>query len=418
MAKISYYLDTRSMGPEDECPIKIRVHARGSTSYLSTGLRTRADRWDAPSGTVGGPGAAALNARLARYSAKVDEALFSARMAGRLGSMTSKQIADMIRGMFGEEPSRDRKPRKDLFLPCLAAYRDRQTNAGTWEVYDRTVKALRAFDPGADTRTFADIGRGYLESFEADCLRGGRMKQNSVAILLRNIRAVFNWAIDEDLTSLYPFRKFVIRTEETRKRSLTVGQLRELFASEVTWQREYLDMFKLMFLLIGINAVDLFSAPPSAVENGRLNYRRAKTGKWYSVKIEPEAAEIMERYRGRGHLLSPLDSYGQLDDYLHRLNDGLKSVGRVEGPRGKVLEDGPWKALTTYWARHSWASVAYSLGIPVDVIGQALGHSDRRHDVTMIYIRQDAALVDEANRRVIDAVFGKKKSRRIRSSGG
>lgn len=406
MAKISYYLDTRPKRPEAgaKYPIKIRVHAKNQANFIDTGIRVSPDRWNADASVVTGSLAAKLNTRLSQISARIDDTLFAARMAGKLGKMTSLEIASMIRVALGEEPREVRKAGISV-LEKIEEYRDKQSKPGTWEVYNRTAKALLAFDPDARKIGFAEMDRNYLERFEAHCLRS--MKRNSVAILLRNIRTVFNRAIDDEITEAYPFRKFRIRTEETRKRSLTVEQLRELFASEVTWEREYLDMFRLMFYLIGINAVDLFSARPSDLEGGRLHYRRAKTGRRYSVKVEPEAMEIIDRYRGKDYLLSPLDRYASPADYLAHLNRGIKAIGRVEGKRGKVLEPGKWKAVTTYWARHSWASIAYGIGIPVDVIGQALGHSDRGHSVTMIYIRQDAGLVDEANRRVMDFVPGK-----------
>ena len=116
------------------------------------------------------------------------------------------------------------------------------------------------------------------------------MKINAYAIHLRNIRAVFNYAINEEYTTLYPFRKFKIKKEETRKRSLTVEQIRMLRDYPCDdYQKKYRDMFLLMFYLLGINAADLFLAKKTDVVNGRLEYKRAKTGKLYSVKIEPEA---------------------------------------------------------------------------------------------------------------------------------
>ena len=68
------------------------------------------------------------------------------------------------------------------------------------------------------------------------------------------------------------------------------------------------------------------------------------------------------------------------------------------------MGEGPFEELSTYWARHTWATLAYNIGIPVDIIGQALGHSDRSHSVTFTYIDTDVTKVDEANRRVIDLI--------------
>lgn len=100
---------------------------------------------------------------------------------------------------------------------------------------------------------------------------------NSQSIELRNIRAVFNQAINEDVAELnaYPFRKFKIKTEATRKRSLTIEQLRRLrdFECEES-QRQYRDMFMLIFYLAGINTVDLFNL--KKITNGYIEYRRPK----------------------------------------------------------------------------------------------------------------------------------------------
>ena len=59
-----------------------------------------------------------------------------------------------------------------------------------------------------------------------------------------------------------------------------------------------------------------------------------------------------------------------------------------------------------YWARHSWATIAFSIGISKDVISLALGHSNGSQ-VTSIYINPDLKQIDNANRRVIDYVCGK-----------
>lgn len=60
--------------------------------------------------------------------------------------------------------------------------------------------------------------------------------------------------------------------------------------------------------------------------------------------------------------------------------------------------------LTTYFARHTWATLAYEIGIPLDTISQALGHSFGNR-TTLIYVKNDQAKVDAANRKVIDYLF-------------
>lgn len=118
-----------------------------------------------------------------------------------------------------------------------------------------------------------------LENFEAWMAK--TMKVNAYAIHLRNIRTVFNYAIDEEYTTLYPFRRFSIKKEETRKRSLTVEQIRLLrdYPCE-EYQIRYRDIFMLMFYLIGVNAADLFNAKHSALVTVALNTKGLKRGNY------------------------------------------------------------------------------------------------------------------------------------------
>ena len=67
--------------------------------------------------------------------------------------------------------------------------------------------------------------------------------------------------------------------------------------------KEYQDMFMLMFYLIGVNSIDLYKASPDSIVDGRFEYKRSKTGRLFSIKVEPEAMEIIERYKGKEHLL-------------------------------------------------------------------------------------------------------------------
>ena len=253
---------------------------------------------------------------------------------------------------------------------------------------------------------FEDVTKEWLTSFE-NFLAQTSPSKNARNIHLRNIRAVFNYGIDNELTTAYPFRKFKIRSVPTAKRSLTVEQLRTLFNFPVEpFQEQYLDMFKLIFFLIGINTVDLFRLKPDNLQNGRLTYVRAKTGRMYDIKVEPEAMEIINKYRGKNYLINVLDRYDNYKDYAKRLNDNLKHIGKVKrvGLGGKKVITPIFPSLTTYYARHTWATLAYSLDIPKETISSALGH-EIGNRITSIYINFDQRKVDEANRKLIDYVL-------------
>ena len=141
------------------------------------------------------------------------------------------------------------------------------------------------------------------------------------------------------------------------------------------------------------------------VTEGRIEYNRSKTKRLYSIKVEPEAMAIIEKYRGKGRLLDILDRYGNHKDYVKRLNGNLQRIGVVkrEGRGGKKVLNPLFPTLTTYWARHTWATIAASLDIPKETIAAALGHGG--NTVTDIYIDFDRKKVDDANRRVMDWVL-------------
>lgn len=127
----------------------------------------------------------------------------------------------------------------------------------------------------------------------------------------------------------------------------------------------------LMFYMIGINASDLFLAKKTDVVNGRLEYRRHKTGRLYSIRIGPEAMEIINRYAGKGeYLLDIMDDYGNYKDFLHRMGMALKQIGEMErkGLGGKKVRELLFPDLSLYWSRHTWATVAAELDIPMETI--------------------------------------------------
>ncbi len=254
---------------------------------------------------------------------------------------------------------------------------------------------------------FEDITKDWLVAFD-NFMAQTAPSRNARNIHLRNIRAVFNDAIDNDITTFYPFRRLQIKPEPTAKRNLTAEELRTLFSFPAEEHAlYYIDIFKLIFLMIGINVVDLCRL--KELVKGRAEFKRAKTHRLYSIKVEPEAMEIIERHRGKEWLIDVLDRYTNHNDFTRRMDKTLKKVGPVKraGRGGKKFYSPLFPKLTTYWARHSWATIAMSLDIPRDTIAHALGHGT--NTVTDIYIDFDQSKVDEANRKVIDWVlYGKK----------
>lgn len=404
MATTKFYLDTRRFIPGKPCQIRLGLCFRGKTALFSTGIAVLPEQWDKNTCTiVRHPQKLYLNARLAKLKSDWDIAIMQLAESGEAKKAKSPaELKEMI--LFHLNPDSD-MPKSGLFLSRFREFAQSRNAPRTKERYEDTIKKIQAFDSHAPHLTFEDIDKKWLMHFEK-FMEQTSPSANARAIHLRNIRAVFNDALDDEIISCYPFRKFKIRTQATIKRSLSVEELRTLMTYPCEeYQVIYRDMFMLMFYLCGINAVDLLNARPDAIVNGRLEYIRAKTHKPYSIKIEPEAMALIEKYRGTDYLLNIMDERANYADFLRRMDKALKQIGGMErvGRGGKKVRQPLFPKLSQYWCRHTWATIAAELDIPKETIAAGLGHGGR--SVTDIYIRFDRKKVDEANRKIIDFVL-------------
>ena len=289
-----------------------------------------------------------------------------------------------------------------LFKEHFKKFITSKGNLRTKEIYLYTINKIKKYDD-IESLTFEDINLQWLKVLQQKMSDEG-LSINAQSIHFRNIRAVFNDAIDNELISqnTYPFRRFKIKTEKTIKRSLSIEELVTLRDYKCEkYLEKYRDIFMLTFYLIGINTIDLLHL--KEVQNEKIEYRRAKTKRLYSIQVLPEAKIIIDKYKGKDYLLDVLDIYGNYKDFSRRLNRNLKRIGVIEiGKKGKKSIKPIFPQLTTYWARHTWATIAASLEIPKETIAAALGHGG--NTVTDIYINFDQKKIDEANRKIIEYI--------------
>lgn len=393
------FLDTRAA--KGEAPLKIAIAHEKKTAYLHLGIKLLSEQWDANTHEViKHPNKKEYNVFIRNRLSLVEKELLRLQTMGETSGKSATEIKDMVQCAIDPD-TRAKKEDSRLFLARFKRYVSLKTKKKTVKALNWTIDWLSEFDKNLGKRSFDDITSDYLKDFLAHCQK---LSTNSKAILMRNIRAVFNDAIDEWITNNYPFRRLSIKTEKTRKKALTLSQLRLLKSYNCEeWINEYRDMFFLMFYLRGINAVDLFSAKKSQIVNGRLEYRRSKVGSLFSIKIEPEAQEIISRYGGKDFLLNVLDRYNDYEDYLHHMNAALKKIGCERNKFGKIIGDGLFPELSSNWARHSWVTTGINLGISKETMSRGAGHSFGVK-VTEVYIDYDMKAVDEANRKIIDAL--------------
>lgn len=244
--------------------------------------------------------------------------------------------------------------------------------------------------------------------------KGGR----AAALYITQLKAVYNKAKmefnDEDAgivrMPFNPFSKVKVKEDVPEKRSVTIEQLKAIMAlpDRKETQPNHMcrynlakNVFILSFLLMGMNAADLYNCPQQDGE--RITYERTKTRTRradkarISILIPPEAEAIIAKYRGkRDHYFSFASLYSTTNTFNQALAHGLKEVGAEIG-----VPD-----LQFYAARHTWATIAYNdAKVDKGVVSDALNHVDERMSVTDRYIRKDWSRIDEANRKVIDFVL-------------
>jgi len=408
MATTRFYLDLRGKAKDGKGTILITIFHNHSTTSITTGVRVNIDNWD---GTriMSCPGAEAMNSKINHQKSKIDRALALLELDDRFEHMTASEIKSEIV---------DGKPKRvqghllsDLFQEYME---NGDLKEGTKAIYRSTLKKIEAFGLGLRIES---LSLKWLRSFDQYLAR--TQSANGRSIYLRSLRAVCNYARHNDIHFSYPFENFQIKQEPTRKRSIALDELRRFMDFPTTpANQKYRDYFFLSFYLIGINSKDLLLAKKSQVVNGRLEYVREKTNKKYSIKIEPEAWTLIDRYSGSGDfLLEAMEHCKYYRSFAHEWNDALKTIGEtVEVP---IISDNLFAepviekkikpiipGISTYFARHTWATIAAELDISSDIIAQALGHSNINR-TTMIYIKPNQEKVDEANRRVIDFLLDK-----------
>ena len=372
------------------------------TSYILLDIRLNPNQWDKVNGKViNHPQRASLNAHIMRLRNEAEIALLDLSRSTNFKFMTSIEVRDAISSILfpSVEESVDSDNISDGDPNSITKLFERfmsLKDGRTYEMYAATLRRLKAFCGDLDSLHFEDIKPEWLHSFDK-FMEKTAPSANARAIHMRNFRAVNNFAIDNEITQAYPFRRYKIKTVQTRKRNFTAAQLRKIFSAPCEeWQVKYRDLFTLTFMLIGINCKDLCHL--TDLHNGRIEYIRAKTKKPYSIKVEPEAQEIIDRYPGQKYLLNYMDTYSNYRYFYLNLMKGLKGVKETLNKKGCDIAE-----LTTYWARHSWATIASYLDIPMEVISRALGHTVQT--VTNVYIQFDDSKVDDANRKVLDYVL-------------
>lgn len=274
--------------------------------------------------------------------------------------------------------------------------------ASTVRNYKTALNALAQY-LGRRSLPLDDIDRQLMLDFEQWLQHHGKCRNTSSAYL-RSLKALFNRAVDAGLTAeRNPFRRVFTGNAHTVKRGLRRSEFKRLLACDMDndRQRVAVDVFLFSVAVCGMPFVDVAHLRWSQIKDDRLFYRRRKTGECLSVQLEPEAKEILRRYKGRGTdgYVFPILSQGDDDkayrNALSRYNRRLRRWG---------LKAGLQRHLTSYVARHTWASQANENNIPLSIISQGLTHTNLRTTTNYIACLSTYRL-DHSNHQLIRLLF-------------
>jgi site-specific recombinase XerD len=271
----------------------------------------------------------------------------------------------------------------------------------TSNAYQSTLNRVINYVDHASCFSFGDLTVRWLNGFISSLQKNG-LKSNSINFYIRILRAVYNRACNEGIpgTSLNsPFRKITLKSVKTVKRAITGESIREIFHVRVENNKRLelsKDLFLFSFYCRGMPFVDMAYLKYSNISNNTIYYQRSKTKQPLQIKIVEPLRLLIEKYRNDGDYVLPIlcskckSLYNQYRTGLRCFNNSLKNLS--------VVLSLPVK-LTSYVARHTWATLAKKMGIPVSVISEGLGHHSEK--ITYTYLGSlDASVIDSANKKI------------------
>ena len=250
-------------------------------------------------------------------------------------------------------------------------------------IYKGSYNSLKVFTKNQLDIPFSAIDISWLNKYEK-WLRSKGNKETTMSLMFRTLRSAYNKAIKAKCArkSDYPFDEYKINKFDTKTQKRAIAKTEVLkFTKEVDniGKRQYVqlskDIFIFSYLCGGINFTDIANLTKVNITNGRIHYIRQKTGKLIKLGISEEAMQIIKKYESesKGYLFPILNA--NIHKMLGKINKNLKLIA------AQLNVDAN---MTTYVARHSFASVLKKSGVSIALISEALGHSDL--STTQVYL--------------------------------
>lgn len=236
--------------------------------------------------------------------------------------------------------------------------------------------------------------QGYIEFLTQQGIRA-----NTVCYYLRNLRTLYNQAIVDGLCTdkEYPFVKVSTRPAKTVKRAISREDMEAIanLSLEGNYKMELSrDLYLFSFYAQGMSFVDVVFLKKGNIVGETIIYNRHKSKQLIQIVITPQMNQLMKKYAGNGEYIFPIIDVNNPQSVYHQYRLALTNINRhlqkIE------LSLGIQKRITTYTARHTWATLAHDYGAPISVISAGLGHTSE--EMTRVYLKElDSKVLNQVN---------------------
>ena len=390
--------------PGAEGTLYYQVIHRRNVKWISTNCHIYQCEWDGQMESIIIPRDGGRKAELALMRSTIEWEIRQRRnVVCKLESVGKDFSLNELCEAFGRLPA---GKTVFAFLQEQIARQERMQRWGTAKTYISAWRRFREFRKGADL-TFEQLTSGMMEEYEAWLTNRG-LRLNTIRFYLRTLNTLFSKALNEGLLGegRRLFSRVHLSYVKTTKRAISETDIRNLqqlqlaSGSIAAFAR---DIFMFSFYMRGMPFVDIAFLKKTDLRNGMLSYCRRKTNQHLTVAWEKEQQEIVERYaRLTEHtpymlpIIQRMDGteYKQYQQMQENINRALKRIGERIGLK---------MPLTTYVARHSWASIARNMNISLGVISEGMGHQS--YKTTQVYLDSiDTSKINEANRSIIQRI--------------
>ncbi len=379
-------LDTRRQKADKTFPIMLRLSHNGKTTSLSTGYSVPVSFWDEKgrkikNGYKAIENVTRLNNLLAKERSYALDIITKLHDRNELGFLSITDLKNLI-------SSKGNKSSFFEYTEKQIAELIKLKRIGNARNYSNILREVKKFRNEVDF-PFRELNFSFLKRFERYYLEKG-LGENGLSVYMRGIRAIFNKAIGDKIVEkeAYPFDQYTILSKPTKKRAINLEAIQKIVKVKLKKGdslSEARNMFLMSFYMMGAPFIDLAFLTRANIVDGRIQYKRRKTGKFFDIKITENLKPILDHYmkgKSENEFLLPIikreelvDQYKDIQWARKRYNKRLKTIGEKSGIQEK---------LTSYVSRHSFASIANNKAIPVTAISEMLGH--QRLSTTQVYL--------------------------------